>query len=175
MSIVPVVTISSQPLDQSVSVGSTATFSVVSTVSSDGVVYYQWVTNNSRIIGSVTPNIPGLNGISSGVTSGPASAFQVGAQYESAYPLSFFLLQSGYAQPGALISGATNSSYTTPTLVAADNGSRFSCYIVQIRTIAQSVGNLPNFQFGSPNPAPFTKPMQLFSTTISRAAILTVH
>jgi len=81
MSIVPVVTISSQPLDQSVSVGSTATFSVVSTVSSDGVVYYQWATNNARIVGLVTPNVPGLNGISSGATPGAPGAFQVGAQY----------------------------------------------------------------------------------------------
>jgi len=174
MSIVPVVSVSSQPLDQSVSVGGTATFNVISTMSDDGVVYYQWATNNPRIAGLITPNIPGLNGISSGSTVG-AGAFQVGAQYESAYPISFFLVRSGYAQPGGLIFGATSSSFTTPVLLAGDNGSRFSCYVIQIRTIAQSVGNLPNFQFGSPNPAPFTKPMQLFSVVTSRAAILTVH
>lgn len=176
MAIVPVVTISLQPLDQSVSVGGTATFSVVSTVSDDGVIFYQWITNNPRFVSAVVNvNKPGVNGVSTGSSQGVYD-LGVGSQYDSLYSnIPLFVSTSGYAQPGGLIPGATSSSYTTPIVQSSDNGCQLSCYVVQVRTIAQSVGNLPNFQLGSPNPAPFTKPMRLFGTVSTRAAILTVH
>lgn len=173
MAIVPVIGFLQAPQDQSVSVGSTATFTVQTTISDDGVVFYQWATNNPRFIGPSTVNIPGINTISSGSTVGVFD-LGVGSQFAFGNNIPFFLLQSGYDDPGGAIGGATNFSYTTPTLQASDNGCQIACSVIQVRTISQSVGNLPNSQIAG-TPAPFTKPMQLFSVATSRAAILKVH
>lgn len=176
MAIVPFVSFIQQPIDQNVSLGSTATFTVQATSSDDGVVFYQWITNNPRFVSSVVNvNKPGLNGVSTGFTQGVFD-LGVGAQFESYYAnISAFQIRGGYAQPGGLIPGATGPSFTTPVTLAVDNGCQLSCYLIQVRTIAQSVGNLPNQQISGAPPSPFMKPIVLFSSANSRAAILKVH
>jgi len=122
----------------------------------------------------VNTNKPGLNGISTGFTQGVFD-LGVGAQFDALYQnIAAFLNQSMYAQPGGLISGATSSSYTTPTLQVGDNGSKLICFLVQVVTVSQSVGNLPNSQIAGV-PAPFTKPMQLFSVGFTPPVVLTVN
>jgi hypothetical protein len=168
------VQITVHPFSQKITAGSTATVSVTAVGSSLGTIYYQWATNSPRLIGATVIDQAGQGGISSGADSKGGARFDAGAQSSSLYPnIPAFLAQGGYTQPAGLITGATSSSYTTPVLQTSDNGIQLRCYVVQIITNPQSVGNLTTSQTHGVS-APFTTPMQLFSVTISGVATIQV-
>jgi hypothetical protein len=160
------------PFSQTIPAGQTAMVSVMAVGSSLGTIYYQWATNSPRLIGATVIDQVGQGGISSGADSRGFSRFDAGAQSSSLYTnIPALLAQGGYAQPAGLIIGATSSSYTTPVLQVSDNGIQLRCYVIQIVTNPQSVGNL---QLVNGAMAPFTTPMKLLSVTMSGVATLQV-
>ena len=158
--------ITTQPTNQSVTAGQTATFSVAAT--GTGTLTYQWkkngtvissatsasyttpatvtgdtgaaftvtVTNNA---GSVTSNAATLTvNAPPSITTQPVSRTVTAGQTAT-----FSVIVTGTAtltyqwkKNGSAISGATAASYTTPATVAGDNGSSFTV------TITNSVGNV---------------------------------
>jgi hypothetical protein len=143
MSIFPV-QITSNPSSQSVVSGQTATFSVIA--EGAGTLYYMWSTSNERILNE--------------------SALAYSNSILS--PIEFFQIGSGFIEPAGIIPGATNPTYTTPVLQASDTGSQFTCYVIQLVAIPQSVGG-PNV-----TNTPQAKVVQTFSFATSSAAIVTV-
>ena len=143
MSVFPVQIISN-PSSQSVASGQTVTFSV--TAEGGGTLFYMWSTNNERILGE--------------------SNLQFDQSILS--PIEFFQIGSGFIEPAGIISGATNPTYTTPSLQSSDTGSQFTCYVIQLLTTPQSIGgaNITN--------VPQETTVQQFGFATSSPAILTV-
>ncbi|WP_433965582.1 immunoglobulin domain-containing protein [Tunturiibacter gelidiferens] len=157
-------TITKQPVNQTVNVGQTATFSVTAT--GTGTLTYQWFDNGTAIAGatSSTYTTPATASTESGsvftvtvtnaggtVTSSPAT-LTVAASSTTVPPnaplvisqpanqtvqvgqtATFSVTATGtapltyqWSKNGALIPGATSSSYTTPATVIGDNNSQFT-------------------------------------------------
>ena len=158
--------ISVQPADQTVTVGQSASFSIVAT--GDPTLLYQWNKNGNAIVGAISSNYttPSTtlsdnaavftcsvsNGVGS-VTSSLATltvqqaplivtqpANQAVNQGQSA---TFSVAASGnpsltylWEKNGFIILGADTPTYTTPPTVASDNGSLFAC------TVSNSLGSV---------------------------------
>jgi hypothetical protein len=152
-------TISSQPANQTVAVGQTATFSV--TASGTGSLTYQWKKNGNAISGATSASyttpatVASDNGASftvtvvgtSGNVTSNAATLTVNAPPSiTTQPASKTVLASQTAtfsvaatgtgtlsyqwnKSGTGISGATSSSYTTPATTTADNGAQFTVTI----------------------------------------------
>ena len=156
-------TITTEPVSQSVTVGQTATFSVVATGTSP--LTYQWQKNALNINGATgasfttpatvaadsgaafrvmvtntagsdtsvnavlrvtqpAPVAPGITTqpVSQTVTAGQTATFSIAASGTA--PLTY-----QWQKNAVNISGATNTSYTTPVTVQTDNGSTFRCVV----------------------------------------------
>ncbi len=141
MAVLPV-QLTMDSLSQTISLAEvqTATFSIAA--SGSGSLTYQWVTDD--------PNISS------------------GGRFQFASPIPLFISEAGYNEPLGVILGATNPTYTTPTLSLSDTGYRFTCYVTQVVIVPKSVGglNLTN--------QPPQSNFQSFSFAISSPAILTV-
>jgi hypothetical protein len=151
--------ITTQPSNQSVAVGASATFNVVATGTA---LRYQWRKGGTNISGAnsasyITPaTVIGDNGalFSCVVTNGAETATSNnatltvtgGAPTITTQPsnqtvtagqtATFSVVASGsgtlsyqWRKNGSNISGATSASYTTPATVAGDNGALFSCVV----------------------------------------------
>jgi Immunoglobulin domain/Immunoglobulin I-set domain len=164
-------TLMSQPTNQSVTAGQSATFSVVATGTAP--LTYQWQKNGSPIAGATSSSYttPATTPADSGsqfkvvvanpagsstsnpatltvtasatapsittqpanqsVTAGQTAAFSVVATGTA--PLSY-----QWQKNGASISGATSSTYTTPSTSTSDNGSQFKV------VVTNSAGSVPS-------------------------------
>jgi hypothetical protein len=155
-------TISTQPANQTVVAGQTATFSVVA--SGTAPLSYQWkknganlsgatsanyttpVTSNSdsglqfsvvvtNAAGSVTSNVASLTvNTPVTITSQPASQSVTAGRTAtfSVTATGSFSISYQWRKNGANITGATSSSYTTPATTASDNGSQFSVVLTSV-------------------------------------------
>jgi len=152
-------TISTQPANQTVNVGQTATFSVVA--SGTAPLSYQWQKNGSPIGGatSATYTTPATAATDNGATfrvvvsnsAGSATSNNATLTVQSAPSITtqpanqtvnvgqtatFSVVASGAAplsyqwqKNGSPIGGATSASYTTPATVATDNGATFNVVV----------------------------------------------
>src|ERR1700728_137484 len=162
--------ITSQPASQTVSVGQTATFSVVACGTAP--LSYQWQKNGGTIVGATSasyttpPTTAGDNGSqfdvvvsSSGVgvtsssalltvTSLPSITTQPANQIVNVgQTATFVVVASGtaplsyqWSKNGGTVTGATSASYTTPATTAVDNGSQFQ---VMVSSPSGSVSSTP--------------------------------
>ena len=161
--------ISTQPADQSVAAGATATFSVVA--SGTAPLSYQWSKNGSAISGATTASYStpaaasGDNGAtfqvkvsnSAGSITSRAAKLTVTAAAPTiatqpadlsvrvGQTATFSVVAGGgtplsyqWSRNGNPISGASGSSYTTPTLAGTDNGSTFQ---VKVSNSAGSINS----------------------------------
>ena len=158
--------ITTQPANQTVNGGQTASFSV--TASGTSPLSYQWLKNGSAIAGAASSSyttpatIAADNGALFSVTisnsvgnvtssnatltvnAPPSITTQPANQtVNPGQTATFTVVASGTAplsyqwkRNGAAISGATSTSYTTPVTTAADNGALFSV------TVSNSVSNV---------------------------------
>ena len=160
--------ISTQPASQAIRVGQTATFSVVATgtapitfqwskngSSISGATAAAYTTpaavagDNGAIFTAVATNSLG-SATSSGATLTVNSPPQIGAQpagqtVTAGQTATFSVVVTGtapltyqWSKNGTAISGATQSSYTTPATVGADNGATFSVVVTNIAGSATS-------------------------------------
>ncbi len=148
--------ITTQPANQTVTVGQTATFSVTAT--GTATLTYQWKKNGTAITGATaasytTPaTVAGDTGSSftvtitnsvSNVTSNPAtltvnvppsiSTQPANQTVTAGQTATFAVVATGsgtlsyqWKKNGTAITGATGASYTTPATVAGDNGASFT-------------------------------------------------
>jgi hypothetical protein len=158
--------ISSQPANQTVAVGQTATFSI--TASGEGNLTYQWKKNGTTISGATSASYTApatvatdngasftvtVTGTSGNVTSSAATLTLNGPPSIATQPggktvlagqtatLSVTATGAGtltyqWNKSGVAISGATSASYTTPATTTADNGVQFTV------TVTNSAGNI---------------------------------
>jgi hypothetical protein len=164
-------TITTQPTNQTVIAGQTATFSVAATGTAP--LTYQWKKNGANITGATastytTPTTTTAdNGstfqvvVSNSAGSAPSSTVTLTVNAAAVAPTittqpanqtvtagqtaTFSVAAAGTApltyqwkKNGANISGATASTYTTPTTTTADNGSTFQV------VVSNSVGSAPS-------------------------------
>jgi HYDIN/CFA65/VesB-like, Ig-like domain/Cep192 domain 4/Immunoglobulin domain/Immunoglobulin I-set domain len=159
-------TITSQPANQTVNVGQTATFSVAAT--GTGSMTYQWKKNGTTIGGATstsytTPATAAadngakftvvVTGTSGNVTSNAATLTVNAPPSITTQPASktviagqtatFSVTASGTApltyqwkKNGTALNGATSSSYTTPATTTSDSGAQFSV------TVTNTAGNI---------------------------------
>ena len=148
--------ISSQPTNQTVTAGQTATFSVIASGTSP--LTYQWTKNGTLISGASSasyttpPTVASDNNaqfsvtVTNSVNSVPSNAATLTVNVPpsiSTQPVSqtiavgqtatFSVTATGtgtltyqWKKNGTAISGATSASYTTPAAAAADNGTSFT-------------------------------------------------
>ncbi|MGB9334334.1 MAG: immunoglobulin domain-containing protein [Candidatus Acidiferrales bacterium] len=160
--------ITTQPANQTVNVGQTATFSVVASGTSP--LTYQWKKNGSAIGGATAASYttPATTSTDNGATfqvvvSNPAGStpsnsatltVQVGPNITTqpanqtvnvGQTATFSVVASGtppltyqWQENGSAISGATSASYTTPPTTAADNASTFRV------VVSNAAGNTPS-------------------------------
>jgi hypothetical protein len=161
-------TITTQPANQTVNAGKTATFSVVA--SGTGTLTYQWYKNGTLIAGATftTYTTPATVSGDSGslftvtvtdaggtATGGPATLTVNTPPTITTQPASqtvtvgqtatFSVVASGTApltyqwyKGGVAIAGATSSSYTTPATVIGNNNSQFTVIVTNIAGTATS-------------------------------------
>jgi hypothetical protein len=171
--------ISTQPASQAIRVGQTATFSVVATgtapitfqwskngSSISGATAAAYTTpaavagDNGAIFTAVATNSLG-SATSSGATLTVNSPPQIGAQpagqtVTAGQTATFSVVVTGtapltyqWSKNGTAISGATQSSYTTPATVGADNGATFSVVVTNVagtvtsNTVTLTVNSAP--------------------------------
>ncbi len=166
--------ITTQPANQTVLAGQSATFSVTAT--GTGTLTYQWKKNGGSISGATsasytTPATTAsdngaqftvtITGTSGSVTSNAATLTVIAPPSITTQPASqtviagqtatFSVVAAGTAplnyqwlKNGTAISGATSSSYTTPATTTADNGAQFTV------TVTNTAGNITS------NPATLT-------------------
>jgi hypothetical protein len=159
-------TISSQPANQTVAVGQTATFSV--TASGTGSLTYQWKKNGATVSGATSASyttpatVASDNGASftvtvtgsSGNVTSNAATLTVNAPPSittqpaskavfAGQTASFSVSATGTApltyqwnKGGTAIGGAASASYTTPATTTADNGAQFTV------TVNNGAGNI---------------------------------
>ncbi len=152
-------TITSQPVDQSVTAGQAATFSVVA--SGTPPLSYQWQKSGLAISGATSSSYttPATTAADNGSTFGVLVSNAAGSTPSSTATLTVQVPPSITTQPasvtvtagqmatfsvaaagtsplsyqwqktGVAITGATSASYTTPTTTAADNGSTFGVLV----------------------------------------------
>ena len=159
--------ISSQPADQTVNAGQTATFSVAAT--GTGSISYQWRKDGNDIAGATqnsysfaatsidndtvfavaVSNASGTllsNNASLWVLSAPAIRSQPAARTVTAGQTASFAVAATGTAPltyqwrknGSNISGATSSTYTTPGTVSGDNNAVFTVVVTNGRGTATS-------------------------------------
>jgi VCBS repeat-containing protein len=169
-------TITSQPANQSVTIGQSATFSVSATGTDP--LSYQWKKNNSNISGATaaTYTTPSASSSDSGavftatitdavgsVTSAPATltvtatplaptitSQPANRSVTAGQSATFSVTVSGtsplsyqWRKNGAVISGATGVSYTTPATTSADNGAQFSVIVLNaVGSVTSSAATL---------------------------------
>ena len=154
--------ITTQPQNQTVTVGTTATFSVVATGSAP--LSYQWSKNSTVITGATSSSyttpatVSGDNGATFTVTVSNSAGSQTSntatltvnspptittqPQNQSVAlgsPATFSVIATGtsplsyqWSKNGAAIGGATGSSYTTPATVSTDNGATFTVTVSNV-------------------------------------------
>ncbi len=152
------IVITTQPANQTVLVGATATFSVTATGTT---LAYQWQKNGVDIVGATLASYTTpatvytdnsaiyrvvITNATGGTTSNSATLTVNASPTITTNPSSqtvsdgatatFNVVATGTAplayqwkKNGANIAGATNASYTTPALVLADDGATFSVYV----------------------------------------------
>jgi hypothetical protein len=152
-------TISTQPANQTVTLGQTATFSVTAT--GTGTLTYQWKKNGTAISGATsasytTPATAAsdngssftvtVTGAAGSVTSNaailtvnapPSITTQPASATVNVGQTASFSVAAGGTAPltyqwkknGVAISGATSASYTTPATASSDNGAQFTVTI----------------------------------------------
>jgi hypothetical protein len=158
--------ITTQPSNQTVTAGQSATFSVVA--SGPGTLTYQWLKNGGAISGATSASYttPATTGADNGslftvtvsdsvgsVTSGAATLTVNAPPTVTSQPASqtviagqtatFSVSASGAAtltyqwkKNGTAIGGATSASYTTPVTATSDNGAQFTV------TVTNGAGNV---------------------------------
>ena len=158
--------ITTQPTNQTINVGQTATFVVVA--SGTGPLSYQWQKNGAAIVDSnsasytTPPTTIGDSGSqfnvvvsnsAQAVTSSSALLTVTSAPFITTQPASqlvnagqtatFVVVASGtaplsyqWSKNGATVTSATSASYTTPATTALDNSSQFQV------VVSNSVGNV---------------------------------
>src|ERR671925_452020 len=158
-------TITTQPANQTVTVGQTATFTVVATGTAP--LSYQWQKNGTAISGATsasytTPTTMSAdNGAKFVVVMSNAATLTVNAaataptittqpanQTVTAGQTATFTvaatgtapLSYAWARNGTAISGATSASYTTPATTSSDNGAQFT---VKVSNVAGNVTSNP--------------------------------
>jgi len=193
-------TITTQPQSQTVTVGATATFSVVATGTAP--LTYQWSKNGAAISGATnstytTPaTVSGDNGSTftvkvtnvAGSKTSAAAILTVNVPPAiTTQPLSqsvtvgatatFSVVATGtapltyqWSKNGAAIGGATNSSYTTPATVSTDNGSTFTVMITNVAGSKTSNAAILTVTGGSIAPTIITQPQ---SQTVAVGATAT--
>ncbi len=151
--------VTSQPSNQTVNLGQTATFSI--TASGTAPLSYQWQKNGSNIAGATSasyttpPTTEGDNGktfrcvVTNAADSVPSNAAaltvvlspiitgQPGDKTVNLGQTATFSITATGAAPlsyqwqesGSDISGATSASYTTPATTANDDGATFRCVV----------------------------------------------
>ena len=192
--------ITSQPQSQSVTVGATATFSVVATGTTP--LTYQWSKNGATISGATNSTyttaatVSGDNGSTftvkvtnvAGSKTSAAAILTVNVPPAiTTQPLSqsvtvgatatFSVVATGtapltyqWSKNGAAIGGATNSSYTTPATVSTDNGSTFTVMITNVAGSKTSNAAILTVTGGSIAPTIITQPQ---SQTVAVGATAT--
>jgi hypothetical protein len=158
--------ITTQPADQTIAAGQTATFAVVAT--SSNALTYQWEKNGTAISGATSPayttpaTTPSDDSAQIAVTvtnpagkvksrnaklnvnSPPSITTQPASQAVTAgQTANFTVAATGTAtltyqwkKNGTAITGATSASYTTPATTTSDNGAQFAA------TVTNSLGNV---------------------------------
>ena len=159
LTVITAPTVSTQPIDQTVTAGQTASFSVVA--SGSAPFTYQWRKNGSNISGATSSSyttpvtssadhgavysvVVGNNAgtATSGnatltVITAPAISTQPAAQSVVVGQTASFSVTATFTGPttyqwrknGSNISGATSSTYTTPVTVIGDNGAVFTVVV----------------------------------------------
>jgi immunoglobulin I-set domain protein len=155
-------TITTQPANQTVTVGQTATFSVTATGTAP--LSYQWQKNSANILGATSPSYttPATTSADNGAMFDVVASNSAGSQTSTIASLTvnavavaptittqpanqtvtvgqtatFSVTATGTAplsyqwqKNSANISGATGSSYTTPTTVSGDSGAKFDVLV----------------------------------------------
>jgi len=151
--------ITTQPVDQTVTLGSTATFNVVA--SGSGTLSYQWSKNGTAIPGATSASYTTPTAVAGdtnatftvivtnaygNVTSSAATLTLNQPPSITTQPVdqtvtlgssaTFSVMASGtgtlsyqWSKNGTAIPGATSASYTSPAVVNADNGARFAVLV----------------------------------------------
>jgi hypothetical protein len=196
--------ITTQPQNQSVTVGATATFTVVA--SGTAPFSYQWSKNGTAISGATsasytTPTtVSGDNGSTFSVTvsntvgnatsnsatltvSAVAPTITTQPQNQSVTvgaTATFTVVAAGtaplsyqWSKTGAVISGATSASYTTPATMSGDNGSTFSVKVTNSAGSATSNAATLTVNAAAVPPTITTQP-QNQSVTVGATATFTV-
>jgi len=196
-------TITTQPQNQTVTVGATATFSVVATGTTP--LTYQWSKNGSAISGATgssytTPaTVSGDNGstFTVTVTNVAGSKASAAATLTVNVPptittqpqnqtvmvgatATFSVVATGtapltyqWSKNGSAISGATGSSYTTPATVSGDNGSTFTVAVTNAAGSKTSNAATLTVTGGSTAPTITTQP-QSQTVTVGATATFSV-
>jgi len=155
-------TITTQPQSQTVTVGATATFSVVA--SGTAPLSYQWSKNGTAISGATSSSYttPATMSGDNGATFTVKVTNSVGNQTSNAATLTvnvppqittqpqnqtvtvgamatFSVVATGtaplsyqWSKNGTAITGATSASYTTPATVSGDNGASFTVKVMNV-------------------------------------------
>ena len=155
-------TITTQPKSQTVTVGSTASFSVVA--AGTAPLSYQWSKSGAAISGATSSSYttPATVSTDNGSTFAVKVANAAGSQTSNTATLTvnippvittqpqsqtvtagstatFKVVASGtaplsyrWSKNGRIISGATNPSYTTPATVSGDNGAKFTVRVTNV-------------------------------------------
>ena len=180
--------ITTQPQNQTVTVGATATFSVVATGTTP--LTYQWSKNGAAIGGATNSSYttPATVSTDNGSTFTVTVTNVAGSRTSTAATLAvnvpptittqpqsqtvtagatatFSVVATGttpltyqWSKNGASIAGATNSSYTTPATVSGDNGSTFTVTVTNVAGSKISTAATLTVTGGSVAPTITTQP-----------------
>ena len=196
-------TITTQPQNQSVTAGATATFTVVA--SGTAPLSYQWSKNGAAIAGATGASYttPATVSGDNGSTFSVQVSNSAGSQTSNAATLTvnspptittqphnqtvtlgstatFSVAATGtaplsyrWSKNGRAISGATSSSYTTPATVSSDNGSTFTVRVTNVAGSQTSSAATLTVTSGTVAPSITTQP-QSQTVTVGATATFSV-
>src|SRR6266550_1775480 len=164
--------ITTQPANQTVTVGQTATFTVVA--AGTAPLSYRWMKGSTTIPGAISSSYttPATTSADNGSQFTVVVSNSVGNATSNTATLSVVAtgtapLSYRWMKGGTTILGATSSSYTTPPTTSSDNGSQFTVVVSNI------AGSVPS------NAATLTvnsaQPLQITTTSLPSGQVQTSY